>query len=314
MPPTLRTYWRAAASISSAVATGSSPRSVVMLRHMRGTLPLGRPPMTCQVMEPGPWRPSSSGGARDHPRHRRAAPRHRPPHAGAHDPRRGRSPRRARPGASPGPRRRGLPLGRRVGHRPAEDRCAHGARRLVLGVGAGFPGPDSRRELDVLGADYHRRVQALDAAVGTMRELWAAAARPGGSTDDVTILPPPVRPAGPAIWLAAGTPPGLDRCARTYDGWLPYPVTADDYAAGWQTIRGRANAAGRPPDAVEPALYVTVAVGEGSAPHDRLDAYCRAYYGAPSELVGTVQALASGARTRWRGACGATSRPAAATW
>ncbi len=33
-PLTLRTYWREAASISSGVATGSSPRRVVMLRHM----------------------------------------------------------------------------------------------------------------------------------------------------------------------------------------------------------------------------------------------------------------------------------------
>jgi hypothetical protein len=33
-PLTFRTYWRAAASISSAVATGSNPRSVVMLRHI----------------------------------------------------------------------------------------------------------------------------------------------------------------------------------------------------------------------------------------------------------------------------------------
>ena len=33
-PLTLRTYWRAAASISVGVAGGSRPRSVVMLRHM----------------------------------------------------------------------------------------------------------------------------------------------------------------------------------------------------------------------------------------------------------------------------------------
>jgi hypothetical protein len=38
-PLILRTYWRAAASISSGVASGSSPRSVVMLRHMAATLP-----------------------------------------------------------------------------------------------------------------------------------------------------------------------------------------------------------------------------------------------------------------------------------
>jgi hypothetical protein len=34
----LRTYCRAAASISSGVAPGSSPRSVVMLRHMQPTV------------------------------------------------------------------------------------------------------------------------------------------------------------------------------------------------------------------------------------------------------------------------------------
>ena len=33
-PLTLRTYWRAAASISTGVAPGSRPRNVVMLRHM----------------------------------------------------------------------------------------------------------------------------------------------------------------------------------------------------------------------------------------------------------------------------------------
>src|SRR5690606_29049126 len=39
-PLTLRTYWRAAASISSGVAGGSSPRRVVMLRHMGARLPV----------------------------------------------------------------------------------------------------------------------------------------------------------------------------------------------------------------------------------------------------------------------------------
>src|SRR2546429_570355 len=34
-PLTLRTYWRAAASISSVVAGGSSPRNSVIFRHIR---------------------------------------------------------------------------------------------------------------------------------------------------------------------------------------------------------------------------------------------------------------------------------------
>ncbi len=38
MPLTLRTYWRAAAAISTGVAGGCSPRSSVMLRHMPSTI------------------------------------------------------------------------------------------------------------------------------------------------------------------------------------------------------------------------------------------------------------------------------------
>lgn len=125
-----------------------------------------------------------------------------------------------------------------------------------------------------------------------MRDVWSTASRPAPT--GVTVLPPPVRPAGPPVWLAAATPPGLDRCARTYDGWLPYPVTAGDYSAGWQVVRTGTEAARRAPGDVVPALYVTVAIGEGAEPHDRLDRYCGAYYGAPRELVGMVQAMVSG--------------------
>ena len=38
IPPTFLTYWRAAASISSGVASGSRPLRVVMLRHMAATV------------------------------------------------------------------------------------------------------------------------------------------------------------------------------------------------------------------------------------------------------------------------------------
>lgn len=50
-PLTLRTYWRAAASISSGVAPGSSPRSVVMLRHMRVTVLRERRRPSWQVVQ-----------------------------------------------------------------------------------------------------------------------------------------------------------------------------------------------------------------------------------------------------------------------
>jgi hypothetical protein len=53
-PLTLRTYWRAAASISCGVASGCSPRRVVMLRHMM--MRLGGPDLSPPPMVSGCWR------------------------------------------------------------------------------------------------------------------------------------------------------------------------------------------------------------------------------------------------------------------
>lgn len=183
-----------------------------------------------------------------------------------------------------------------VAHQVASlDRISGG--RLVLGVGAGFPGPDTRAEVDALGGDYLRRVPVLDETVAAMRDEWCAASDPGGAANAPArrrLSPPPTSPSGPPVWLAAGTPSGLARCGRLYDGWLPYPVTPEEYAAGLAEVRRAAIEAGRPATAVAPGLYVTVAIGVGDEPHVRLDEYCEAYYGAPRELVGLVQAMVSG--------------------
>src|SRR6185295_13251657 len=79
--------------------------------------------------------------------------------------------------------------------------------------------------------------------------------------EHIERLPPPAQPGGPPLWLAgADAPTVLRRVARHFDGWLPYLPTADAYAAGWEQIRREAEAAGRDPNAITPALYVTVNV------------------------------------------------------
>ncbi len=50
IPLTLRTYWRAAAAISWAVAGGSSPRSSVIFRHMVSTISAVPPLATVRAM------------------------------------------------------------------------------------------------------------------------------------------------------------------------------------------------------------------------------------------------------------------------
>ncbi|GJM37138.1 MAG: N5,N10-methylene tetrahydromethanopterin reductase [Acidimicrobiales bacterium] len=184
------------------------------------------------------------------------------------------------------------------------DRLAQG--RLVVGVGAGFPGPDTQSEFAALGADYHRRVSGTEATLTAARAIWRAAATgeqaadPTGrfGFDGVAITPAPTTTDGPPTWLATATPGGLRRCGEHHDGWLPYPPEPADYAAGLAQVRSAADAAGRDPNTIDAGLYVTAAIGSGTTSQQRLDDYCNAYYGGPSDLVGLIQALVPGTLTQ----------------
>ncbi len=180
------------------------------------------------------------------------------------------------------------------------DRIAKG--RLIIGTGAGFPGPDTQAEFAALGADYANRTRGIEATLDAARQLWSAAST-GDSTLDptgadgrntVAITPPPTRTSGPKTWLATGTPSGRRRCGEHHDGWLPYPPEPTDYRDGLADVRAAAEAAERDPASIEEGLYITVAIGDGDEPQRQLDDYCNAYYGGPSELVGLVQALVPG--------------------
>jgi alkanesulfonate monooxygenase SsuD/methylene tetrahydromethanopterin reductase-like flavin-dependent oxidoreductase (luciferase family) len=180
------------------------------------------------------------------------------------------------------------------------DALARG--RLILGVGAGFPQPDTQAEFASLGADYRRRISGLDATIDAARAVWGASASGRRATDQtgrfgfaaVALTPPPHQPGGPRTWLATASPAGLVRCGSHHDGWLPYSPTPEEYRAGLEQVRAAAVAAGRAPSSITPGLYVTVAIGEGGEPHERLESYCRAYYGLPAEVMGALQALIAG--------------------
>jgi alkanesulfonate monooxygenase SsuD/methylene tetrahydromethanopterin reductase-like flavin-dependent oxidoreductase (luciferase family) len=125
-------------------------------------------------------------------------------------------------------------------------------------------------------------------------------------------------PADPARRLHAA---GLDRIARSADGWLPTSLPFDAIAAGWTTVRDGAAAAGRDPHALElivraaptfsdAALRPTRAPFTGSwrqiaddVAHTRdLGAHeliidLQAQVTRPDELVDTALELAAGAIT-----------------
>jgi alkanesulfonate monooxygenase SsuD/methylene tetrahydromethanopterin reductase-like flavin-dependent oxidoreductase (luciferase family) len=168
--------------------------------------------------------------------------------------------------------------------------------RLVVGVGAGFPGRFGVPLHRLSEVPWARRFARLDETVALWRQLWSAD-EPVTFHGDVIQLddvPPTVRPhtaGGPPIWLGGSTPAALERTGRLYDGWLPYPPRADDYATGLKTIQQ----SGR---SVTPALFVSVAITNSiSEGEDRLRGYARTNYGMELEDLQKIQAVVAGPRS-----------------
>jgi alkanesulfonate monooxygenase SsuD/methylene tetrahydromethanopterin reductase-like flavin-dependent oxidoreductase (luciferase family) len=179
------------------------------------------------------------------------------------------------------------------------DRLCEG--RLIIGMGAGFPYPASVAEFTALGVPFTERLGRLAETARILRLLWGGA-ETGAFTgkywkfSNIDGFPKPFRPGGPGLWLAGAGPAALARAGCGFDGWLPYLPDPRVYRRSLTVIEASALAAGRPPEAVAPGLYLTV------LPHDdpgagrrELDAYTRAYYGQPLEAVEKIQGFVTGA-------------------
>ena len=173
--------------------------------------------------------------------------------------------------------------------------------RLVLTVGAAFPGPFGVPQHVLSGVPWERRFTRLDETVALWRQLWAAPEGGGsfqGSLLRFEELPPmtaPPRPGGPPVWLGGASESALRRVGRYYDGWMPYPPSADGYADGLVTVRAAAAEAGRDAAAVTPALFVSVVVTDTvERGRELLRTFAEASYGLPLEQLEQIQALAAG--------------------
>ncbi|CAG6394564.1 LLM class flavin-dependent oxidoreductase [Streptomyces cocklensis] len=172
--------------------------------------------------------------------------------------------------------------------------------RLVLGVGAGFPGRFGRPVYAMAGTPWENRFTRLDETVALWRRLWTSEGPLSfhGKVlhfDDLLPATRPFRPGGPPVWLGGATPAALARTGRLYDGWLPYPPDPADYGAGLAAIRAAAGGAGRADAPLTPALFVNTLVTDAAdGGRAALDAYARANYGLPVEEMEKIQANAAG--------------------
>lgn len=173
--------------------------------------------------------------------------------------------------------------------------------RLVLTVGAAFPGRFGVPQHVLSDVPWERRFTRLDETVALWRQMWATP-EGGGSFQGSLLrfgqLPPmtaPSRPGGPPVWLGGGSETALRRTGRCYDGWMPYPPSADGYADGLAAVRAAAAEAGRDSAAVTPALFVSVVVTETvERGRELLATFAEVSYGVPLDQLEQIQALVAG--------------------
>ena len=108
------------------------------------------------------------------------------------------------------------------------DRLSGG--RVILGVGSGHAKPEFR----ALGAPYEKRGRFTDEAIGAIRSAWRddVASYDGELVKfrDVIVSPRPARDGGPPIWVGGNSKAALRRAAMLGDGWIPWQLTAEDFA------------------------------------------------------------------------------------
>jgi alkanesulfonate monooxygenase SsuD/methylene tetrahydromethanopterin reductase-like flavin-dependent oxidoreductase (luciferase family) len=176
------------------------------------------------------------------------------------------------------------------------DRVAEG--RVILGVGIATDTPGIRKEFAAAGVPWERRVGRVLETLAICRALWQHDNVSFGgkhfSLQEVTMEPKPHRAGGPPIWIGGSGPTALREAAR-FDAWFPTGPSVELFAERFAEVQGAARAAGRAPDAVTGAAYVTLAIDpDRDAAERRLHSFLETYYGAPARALLARQACYAG--------------------
>jgi alkanesulfonate monooxygenase SsuD/methylene tetrahydromethanopterin reductase-like flavin-dependent oxidoreductase (luciferase family) len=143
--------------------------------------------------------------------------------------------------------------------------------RFVLGVGVGSHPVEYVRA----GIDYHRRGRLMDEGIEAMQRAWASGNEPGASyPQQPTSTPVP-------LWVGGSSQAARRRAAAVGDGWVPLFLTPEDYAPALLALRRETEAAGRDPDAVEPAVVVFARVGPDDEARPQGAQWLSEMYGVP---------------------------------
>ena len=170
--------------------------------------------------------------------------------------------------------------------------------RLILGVGIAADRPNIRAEFTAAGVPFDKRVGRMMEGLRLCKALWSGQPVDWDGRWQVeqgVLAPTPYRPEGPPLWIGGNLKASLDRAGRSFDGWFPIAPAPELFATQWADIEQAARDAGRDPDRMTGAMYLTVSIDENAQrADDRLNAFLENYYGAPAASTRKRQASYTG--------------------
>jgi len=170
--------------------------------------------------------------------------------------------------------------------------------RFILGVGIASDVPNIRAEFVACGVPFEERVARMLEGLRLCRALWRGEPVDWNGrwfVDKAVLGPVPHRIGGPPIWVGGMVRAALERTGRYFDGWFPNGPEAAKWGEQWQEVRRIAEAAGRNPDRLTGAIYLTLTIDDDAGRADeRLNQYLETYYGRPTAEMRARQSCYAG--------------------
>lgn len=183
------------------------------------------------------------------------------------------------------------------------DQLSNGRLIASIGIGGDYP-----REFAACGVSTRERGIRANESLEILRKYWSGERFDYSGKifqlEDVDMLPTPVQPGGPPIWVCGRTEPAMKRAARLGDGWQPYMYTPEMFQDSVGKVQEFAAADGRELDdtfAFTSFSYISMAdsIEEGrnnaieqltyrfNLPFEKIvDKYCA--YGPPDNIINTL--------------------------
>jgi probable F420-dependent oxidoreductase len=141
--------------------------------------------------------------------------------------------------------------------------------RLRVGFGIGW----SPEEYKAVGSNWNVRGKRFAEALQALKTIWTTdPVEFHGEFFDIprsVIGPKPVQKPHPPIYMAAYTPPAIERVARDSNGWNPVGIPPAAVAQMFEGIKETARQAGRDPSELELVMRANVELTDTPLGEDR---------------------------------------------